>query len=1139
MAEIRGEKVRFSRKDHIPLHELPSAQVDDPIIVHCPPPQRRRTRRFVRVCASLLIFLLIAGGLAVVAIETGAIDGALSTQAQRALNRAIGPRYQATVGSTAIRIDHTYRIALEARDVDLVEVATGEHLTKLGAMRMAVDPLALLSGRLTVRHMEAENISLDTAVLPKGDPLDPANIRVDDLPPALEQVFQRLDEARGLIESTGTGSLTISGIDIRFPPARDGHMSSLLVDKLQLNRTPEGLVHVAGDIVLDGRMARLDIKATAVNNVTTTLQGRLTGIELTPFLLQHASDGTPREGLEGSVDLNISASRQTATTNRAITASLHNRPGTFYFDGVGQTLSGADINIAYNFARQSIEILPSEARLGPTVLPISGAIVDLDRLNPGDLRPGIGLDLLVSNARAQSLNSGEERVVFDLKAGGRYLSGERQLEIDQLLVSSPMGQMAGSLQLKLHGQLSPEISFGAQLPQMQVAAVKQLWPFWMARKPRDWVMANMMGGNITNGSIAVFIPAGRMKGPGIPMELNGDELRIGFDIAGNRLSLTGDIPPLRDLSGHFDLKGERLNVDIGKANATFPSGRVVNVDGGVFTIGQTYSKPLMADLRINVAGNADAIAELANARPVNGLKGTGLKADDFSGQASAEVQARFGLIADQKPPKPAFKAQVALSKVDLARPLEGHRITDVNGKLDVDPQAARLQAKAQIDAVPAEVAIVEPIGSDSQIKRERVITASLNNDQREKLVPGLSDIVDGTVAVELSRVDDKKQAVKLDLGRATLSIPWVGWTKGGGIAAKAKFDVSITDGRTDISNFDLDGDGFGIKGDIGLVGGQLASASFSHMNLSPSDNFSVSVKQSKGVYDVSVSGETADVRTVISRMRGATEGGSGASANKSDGGATVRLKLSKLVGFNDESIRNAAMVLTIREGDVKHLDFSGVTNSGQAVLGETQSGNGRDVISLTSGDAGSLARFADLYAHMRGGLLNLKFDTETGNDWNGSIDIRNFNVVNEQRLQSMVSTPVGENGRSLNSAVKGDVDISSSKFQRGFARLVYRNGAMSLDNGLVRGEQIGATFQGMVKDAAGNMDMTGTFMPAYGLNRLFGELPLIGTILGNGRDRGLLGITFKLTGKFAKPNLTVNPLSIIAPGVFRQIFEFQ
>ena len=89
------------------------------------------------------------------------------------------------------------------------------------------------------------------------------------------------------------------------------------------------------------------------------------------------------------------------------------------------------------------------------------------------------------------------------------------------------------------------------------------------------------------------------------------------------------------------------------------------------------------------------------------------------------------------------------------------------------------------------------------------------------------------------------------------------------------------------------------------------------------------------------------------------------------------------------------------------------------------------------------------------------------------------------------------------------------------------------------GLKLGATFQGTVRSRRGNMDMTGTFMPAYGINSLFGQLPLIGAILGNGRDRGLLGITFKLEGPYEAPKMTINPLSLIAPGVFRNIFEFQ
>ena len=53
------------------------------------------------------------------------------------------------------------------------------------------------------------------------------------------------------------------------------------------------------------------------------------------------------------------------------------------------------------------------------------------------------------------------------------------------------------------------------------------------------------------------------------------------------------------------------------------------------------------------------------------------------------------------------------------------------------------------------------------------------------------------------------------------------------------------------------------------------------------------------------------------------------------------------------------------------------------------------------------------------------------------------------------------------------------------------------------------------------------------------RLPLIGIILGNGRDRGLIGVTFKLSGDANAPTLQINPLSVIAPGIFRSIFEFR
>lgn len=221
------------------------------------------------------------------------------------------------------------------------------------------------------------------------------------------------------------------------------------------------------------------------------------------------------------------------------------------------------------------------------------------------------------------------------------------------------------------------------------------------------------------------------------------------------------------------------------------------------------------------------------------------------------------------------------------------------------------------------------------------------------------------------------------------------------------------------------------------------------------------------------------------------------------------------------------------------LALTGVSNSGQAIVANLAADGDGKSVQLTAGDGGALARFADIYKNMQNGLLNLRLKQQAPGQWVGNIDIRTFQLVNEERLQTIVSTPAGEDGKSLNQALKRDIDVRSERFSRGFANLSIKNGVIQIDKGVVRGEQVGATFQGTVRDANGNTDMKGTFMPAYGLNRLFAELPVIGLLLGNGADRGLLGITFKLSGPFEKPQLTINPFSLIAPGVFRSIFEFQ
>jgi hypothetical protein len=1128
MAEVRGEKVKFSKRDIVALHDLPSAQAEDPLIVHCPLP-RSMARAFTKIFAALFVLAFLSIGGIVVSVETGSIDKALSSQAQQALEKALGPHYSARIGSSAVRFSTGLRLALVAEDVDIIERESGQHMSRARAIGMALDPLALLTGRVSVQSLEADGMELDTALLPKGNGFDLASLRLDAVPQQLQAAFFQLDKLAQAFLSSGTEEVDISSVSVHLPPGELGKPRTIEVRELSLTPDQQGGYSLDGETLFNGEIASLSLKTSGAGGVIDGFDARIDGFDIGPFLEKFDPEGNLHEGLDVKTGVSILARRAMQGHEPRLEISLGMGNGTLLIGGEAQPFTAGTVNARYDFQKSSLVIENSRVDLGRTTVPVAGEIRDTEG--------GFGLSLRIDNAVASAAASGEEPVPFSLKADGQFTVATKQIEVPSLYVTGPLGDMAGSLKVRF-GEGSPEISFVGQIPKMEATAVKQLWPFWMAHKPREWVVSNLYGGTVTNGSIAVFIPLGRMCGPGCPLVLGESELQIGFDINGTRLNTTGDIPPLRDVDAHFNLVGARMNVDLKSATSYFPSNRSLALEDSRFVISSVYDKPLLGNLDLNVSGSADAVAELATLKPINALKDTQFKPEDFTGDVKANAKLTVGMLSSQNPPPPVWTADLDLTNLSLTKPFSGRKVTALDGFMAINDRQLRLEGKGRVDDVPMNIEMTEPVRKNSDVAPTLSLKATLTETQVAKLAPELSTVLGGTTVVEIDGADMKHQAIRLDLAKASIVLPGLGWSKGVGIPAKAAFTLETGDGsRTTISDFSLTGDGFGAAGDITFSKNGLISADLSRMQLSPSDNFAVAVAASKNGYTINASGKSADLRPLLSKLRSPAGGGDGTS--RSQPSLAIKAQLDKVYGFNDEILSNVSADVSVREGKVRSVDFRGVTGKGQAVVAQTTNRGATGTVTLTSSDAGSLARFTNIYTHIRGGLLNLALTTANGSDWSGSLDLRNFAVVNEAKLQDIVTTPTGDDGRSLNNAVRRNIDVSSEKFQRGFARLVYVNGSVAVENGVVRGEQIGATFQGLLKDQNGRMDMTGTFMPAYGLNRLFGELPFIGIFLGNGRDRGLLGITFKLSGQTDQPKLTINPLSLIAPGVFRQIFEFQ
>jgi hypothetical protein len=81
--------------------------------------------------------------------------------------------------------------------------------------------------------------------------------------------------------------------------------------------------------------------------------------------------------------------------------------------------------------------------------------------------------------------------------------------------------------------------------------------------------------------------------------------------------------------------------------------------------------------------------------------------------------------------------------------------------------------------------------------------------------------------------------------------------------------------------------------------------------------------------------------------------------------------------------------------------------------------------------------------------------------------------------------------------------------------------------------------RGVIYTGSRQYDLAGTYVPLFGLNSAFQKIPLLGPLLGGREGEGLVGVTFAIRGPLDDPDFRINPLSLLAPGVFRELFEFR
>jgi hypothetical protein len=227
-----------------------------------------------------------------------------------------------------------------------------------------------------------------------------------------------------------------------------------------------------------------------------------------------------------------------------------------------------------------------------------------------------------------------------------------------------------------------------------------------------------------------------------------------------------------------------------------------------------------------------------------------------------------------------------------------------------------------------------------------------------------------------------------------------------------------------------------------------------------------------------------------------------------------------------------------RNGQIVVLDAKAELNGrSPAAVHLAQNGSGARIISAEARDAGDAFRLVGFYPSVEGGEASLEVNLDAGGPGtkSGTLWARDFNLLGDSVVNDVLTDP---NSAAVFGQQKQQVTRQRIAFNQLRAPFTVGAGKFRLKDAYMNGPMLGATLRGAVDFKAQTVDLGGTYVPLYGLNSALGAIPILGRVLVGRQGEGVVGITFAIKGKLDDPQVLVNPMSVMTPGIFRQIFEF-
>ncbi|QBY00989.1 hypothetical protein E2K80_09810 [Rhodophyticola sp. CCM32] len=685
-----------------------------------------------------------------------------------------------------------------------------------------------------------------------------------------------------------------------------------------------------------------------------------------------------------------------------------------------------------------------------------------------------------------------------------------RLELGQVVLFN------GPLQVMAHGEImaGPEglnTRIDASIPEIAAADVLPYWPTESVPNTRRWLETNLIAGTLRNVSFAF-----RQAVDGVPTHM----LRLDFD--DTTLRALRHMPPIEGARGYVSLTGPRFVMSLSAGQVTSPLGGAVELAGSTMVIEDVRPRGPDTRFDLRVAGALPDVLDLLELPPVNLFAGGALSAESLAtGQAALHGQLDLPLRNQVPFEALAFDVTGQLTDVRSESLIEGRVLSADTLQVEVVPDRVSISGRADLDGVTATGRWSRALGPDadgrSRLEGTGVLSAATLDAFGVVLPDGfVTGSAGADFVLDLGAGDSPPDLVLTsDLSGLGLRLAPLSWSASQGQTGRLAATVRL--GATPgVTSLELAVAGLDLQGSVSLrdSGGldRLTATRFRLGNWL--DVTGALVGRGAGrAPSVEITGGSFDLRQAPS-LGGAGRSGAGS------GPFSVRLDRVQIA--EGLALRSVTADMTTTGG--LSGQFQGDVNDAVPISGTLVTTANGVAVRIRSDNGGAVLRAAGLYENAYGGDMELVMQPtgQTGS-YDGQVTLSGPRLRNAPAMAELLNIisvvglleQLGGTGINL-----GEVE----------ARFRLSPRAIVIDRGTAVGPSMGISMDGVYDIANRQFDMQGVVSPFYVVNGVLGALFAP-------RREGLFGFSYRLTGTPENTRVTVNPLSILTPGIFREIFR--